>query len=346
MLAAVDVTFAYGSGPPVLAGLTADFRAGAVTAIIGPNGCGKSTLLRLLLGLLTPQSGRIILDDIDSASASPMPETDFQPSPGGGRARTVASSEDTPRTRAAVGDVTALDRRTRARRLVYLPQASELAFAFTTAQAVALGRYARASAASSHATSESSVLRALDAVGLRARANDPVGVLSAGQRQRVTLARALAQLDVWPAPHPGPTTPAIPIPIIPAPAPPDGMMLPPPATPGAGRYLLADEPVSALDPAHALAALNLLRAVARAGVGVVMVIHDLSLALHAADDVLLLNADGSVNAAGPARTILTPARLAAVFNVPFTALHDADGAVRALIPGLTSAPESALPFPR
>src|SRR5215831_14560464 len=35
---------------------------GRTTVLIGPSGCGKSTLLRLMIGLLTPDSGTVKVD--------------------------------------------------------------------------------------------------------------------------------------------------------------------------------------------------------------------------------------------------------------------------------------------
>src|SRR5437667_5424880 len=35
---------------------------GKTTVLIGPSGCGKSTLLRLIIGLITPDSGTIAFD--------------------------------------------------------------------------------------------------------------------------------------------------------------------------------------------------------------------------------------------------------------------------------------------
>ena len=56
-----NVAKSYG-GKPVLAPLSLDFSAGAVTVLIGESGCGKSTLLRLILGLLRPDGGRVLFD--------------------------------------------------------------------------------------------------------------------------------------------------------------------------------------------------------------------------------------------------------------------------------------------
>ncbi len=49
-------------GKVVLRDFTADFPTGSVTCLLGPSGSGKTTLLRLLLGLETPDSGRVVLD--------------------------------------------------------------------------------------------------------------------------------------------------------------------------------------------------------------------------------------------------------------------------------------------
>jgi len=49
-------------GRTLVDGLSVDFGAGRVWAILGRNGSGKSTLLRTLAGLQVPQSGRVLLD--------------------------------------------------------------------------------------------------------------------------------------------------------------------------------------------------------------------------------------------------------------------------------------------
>ncbi len=64
-----DVHFAHGE-VPVLRGLTFTAPAAAVTAIVGTSGAGKSTVFNLLTGLLEPDAGRILLDDIDTGTLS------------------------------------------------------------------------------------------------------------------------------------------------------------------------------------------------------------------------------------------------------------------------------------
>ncbi|GAB0101859.1 thiol reductant ABC exporter subunit CydD [Nocardia sp. JMUB6875] len=50
--------------------LSADILPGAITVLTGPNGCGKSTALQAILGLLTPDSGAVLVDDV------PVPDLD------------------------------------------------------------------------------------------------------------------------------------------------------------------------------------------------------------------------------------------------------------------------------
>jgi iron complex transport system ATP-binding protein len=106
---------------------------------------------------------------------------------------------------------------------------------------------------------EEAVEGALAALDLAALRHRPVSQLSGGERARVLLARVLA---------------------------------------GEPRWILADEPLAALDLAHQLALVAHLRDCARAGQGVVMVLHDLAVAMNHADRVLVLKnghliADGS-----------------------------------------------------
>jgi sodium transport system ATP-binding protein len=46
-------------------GLTLHARDGAITGLLGPNGAGKTTSLRMLVGLVTPDSGTIRVDGVD-----------------------------------------------------------------------------------------------------------------------------------------------------------------------------------------------------------------------------------------------------------------------------------------
>jgi putative ABC transport system ATP-binding protein len=63
---------------PALRGVTLNIDEGEFVAIMGPSGCGKSTLLHLLGGLLSPTSGRIIIDNEDLSKVSDAQRTDIR----------------------------------------------------------------------------------------------------------------------------------------------------------------------------------------------------------------------------------------------------------------------------
>lgn len=71
MIVAEDVTFSYrlpsGNEAPTLRGLSLEIAESECVAVIGPNGSGKSTLARCLNGLIVPQSGRVLVDGLDTA---------------------------------------------------------------------------------------------------------------------------------------------------------------------------------------------------------------------------------------------------------------------------------------
>lgn len=116
-------------------------------------------------------------------------------------------------------------------------------------------------------------MQALARVGLVHYANRTFQELSGGEAQRVMLARVLAQ--VW--------------------APVEG---------GQPRWLLLDEPVSSLDIAHQLQVMEIARHFARAGGGVIAVMHDLNLTALYADRVAVL-AEGRRLAFGAPGEVLT-----------------------------------------
>jgi iron complex transport system ATP-binding protein len=53
---------------PVLRDLSCEIGDGELLVVIGPNGAGKSTLLKIMVGILSPESGRVLLDDRNLAS--------------------------------------------------------------------------------------------------------------------------------------------------------------------------------------------------------------------------------------------------------------------------------------
>ena len=61
MISVRDLTKSYGDHP-VLHGLTFDIKPGVMTGFVGGNGAGKTTTMRILLGVLSPDSGEVLVD--------------------------------------------------------------------------------------------------------------------------------------------------------------------------------------------------------------------------------------------------------------------------------------------
>lgn len=72
MVSIQNLTFSYRRRKqPVIEDLSLDLNSGSVYGLLGPNGAGKSTLLYLIAGLLTPTSGRVLLDDVNTRLRRP-----------------------------------------------------------------------------------------------------------------------------------------------------------------------------------------------------------------------------------------------------------------------------------
>jgi len=179
-------------------------------------------------------------------------------------------------------------------------QDTGVAFDFTVREVVELGRYPhRLQPACDEAGIVREAMALFDLSHLGGRA---VNSLSGGERARVQLARALAQ--IW---HPLPE--------------------------GRTRWLLLDEPTAALDLRHQHETLCTVRRWAREqGVGVLVVLHDLNLALRYADRVWVLD-QGLLQASGPPAQVLTPALLRQVWRVHSRTVLDVDACQQLLVGG-------------
>ncbi|EGD56004.1 ABC transporter ATP-binding protein [Gordonia neofelifaecis] len=153
-LAAERLTVGY-DGTTIIDGLDVEIPTGQVTTIVGPNGCGKSTLLRTLSRLLTPSSGRVVLDGSDIASQKPKQV---------------------------------------ARTLGLLPQNPVAPDGLTVADLVSRGRHPHQSWYRQWSTDdEAAVTEAMTLTSTVELADRAVDSLSGGQRQRVWIAMTLAQ---------------------------------------------------------------------------------------------------------------------------------------------------------
>lgn len=153
-----------------------------------------------------------------------------------------------------------------------LPQHSSCSFPLTVREVVRLGATQRSHAG---ALSEGELIaRALASVDLSGFEGRPYHDLSGGEQQRVQLARVLCQIFE-------------------------------PKVDGCPRWLFLDEPVSSLDIRHQLQVMDVARAYAEAGGGVVAVLHDLNLTAMYADQVLALKNGRLVATGAPDETLTT-----------------------------------------
>ena len=172
--------------------------------------------------------------------------------------------------------LTSWPRKRRARTVGYLAQERAVLWPVSAARLVALGRLPHLGPWDALPEADAvEVTGAMRATDILHLADRPVTELSGGELTRVLVARLMA---------------------------------------GAPEVLLADEPVSGLDPAHALQVLKLFRDLAHGGRCVVVVLHDLTLAARFCDRLILMDA-GAVAADGAPLDVLTPENLARCYGV-------------------------------
>jgi iron complex transport system ATP-binding protein len=258
-LSVEQVSYAYSANPsqaPLFTLETTSFQArpGEIVAILGPNASGKSTLLNLIVGALEPLSGRILLDGFVTHSLPP---------------------------------------RTRAQRIAMVQQESRLLFPARVWEFVLQGRHARGRSLRFESEDDVRIAEnALAQVGAADLSDRWMNQISGGEKQRVILARALAQQPL---------------------------------------LLLLDEPTLHLDIAAQVGLLDSLRRLAGENrYTVVVVTHELNLAAEYADQVVLMQR-GRCLRVGPPAAIYQRELLEQVFQTPLTVEMKASGRPRVTV---------------
>lgn len=238
LIEARGLHFSYGAGlPEVVRGASLRLRRGTLAALIGANGSGKSSLVRLLGGLRDPVRGEVLFAGVALSSIEP---------------------------------------RARARRIAYVPQTTSTVFPLTALEVVLTGRSPYTARFQFEAARDVEAARAaLEAVDAAHLSSRSVTELSGGERQLVSLARAVAQEP---------------------------------------ELLLLDEPSSALDLKHRAALVRHLRALRdERNLTALVVTHDLQL-IDPAFDLVFAMRGGAVAASGTPEEVLRDEVLASVYS--------------------------------
>jgi iron complex transport system ATP-binding protein len=221
----------------VIKGVCLDIKEGDFIGVIGPNGSGKSTLLRLMSRALVRQKGAITFED---------------------------------------KDIDRINLKEFCRKAAFVAQETLINFPFTVLEIALMGRIPFLKRLASESKNDfllaENALLLTDTLHLKEK---EISELSAGERQRVIIARALAQEPV---------------------------------------LLFLDEPTSHLDIGHQIQILDLLRRLNREKkLTIVMVLHDLNLASEYCSRIILLS-DGEVFKEGVAQEVLTYQNIEAVYK--------------------------------
>lgn len=256
-----QATFAYAatdkSAPKFTLGpVTFEARQHELIAILGPNASGKSTLLGLLAGMHAPLAGRIALDGTDIAK---------------------------------------LEGKIRAQRIALVQQESELLFPLRVWEYVLQGRYPYGRGLRFESQQDCLMAgNALAQVGADALRDRWMDQLSGGEKQRVILARALAQQP---------------------------------------SLLLLDEPTQHLDIGGKVELLRRLRRlVSERRYTVLVVTHELDLAAEFSDRIVLLHKGKCLRAGTPAE-VYDRALLEEVFDAPLEVEIRESGRPRVILRG-------------
>lgn len=232
-----DIDFAYSGEKLTLKNVTLDIRNPQLISIIGPNGVGKSTLIHCMNKILAPTRGTVFVDDID---------------------------------------VSQIKVKELAKKIGYVPYSANDTFPLTVIDTILMGRNPHSTWKTDLKDDMKIVKEVLEMMDIVPLAMRPFNELSAGQHQRVMLARGLAQEP---------------------------------------EILLLDEPTANLDIKHQIDVIRLLKKLSiKKNIVVIMISHDLNLAAKYSDNIIMM-ADGGVFAVGTPKDVITEDNIRSVYGV-------------------------------
>ena len=164
----------------------------------------------------------------------------------------------------------------RAQRIAYLPQSRPLAWPNRVRDVVALGRFSHGAVLGRLLGKDAEAVdQAITACDIAHLRDRKTDTLSGGELARVHCARAFAAQS---------------------------------------QFLVADEPVAALDPRHQFRVMDLIRTFVEKGGGALVVLHDVALAARYADRIIWMK-DGRIVADGTPEETLTQKRLEDIYRI-------------------------------
>jgi len=232
-----NISFSYAT-KPVMGDVSFTIDEAQVVAVIGPNGSGKTTLLKIINGTLFPDDGQMLID-----------------------------GKETGRWQ----------RKEIAQKVAIVPQETAMIFPFYAEEIVLMGRFPHLGRYGFEDKKDYKIVHeAMEKTDTLAFADRRFSELSAGERQRVLIARALAQEP---------------------------------------KVLLLDESTVFLDLKHQSQFLALLRQLnTEQQLTVIFVTHDINLAAQNADRIILLYF-GKIYAIGKPAEVITAANIKEVYDV-------------------------------
>ncbi|MEU3644770.1 ABC transporter ATP-binding protein [Lentzea sp. NPDC034063] len=238
-------------------------------------------------GVTVGYADRVVLDNLDVAIPTGVITTVIGPN-GCGKSTLLRTLSRLLKPRQGTvlldgGDIARLKTKDVAKRMGLLPQTPIAPEGLTVADLVARGRHPHQSWLRQWSSDDADVVaKALHMTGVADLAHRPVDSLSGGQRQRVWISMTLAQ---------------------------------------GTDLLLLDEPTTYLDLAHAIDVIDLVDDLHEGGCTIVMVLHDLNLAVRYSDNLIVMKS-GSIVAQGHPSDVITSDLLLDTFGLQAKVIDD------------------------